>query len=611
MHGRGREANLRDTVVLLGSLDLLGEHLAFEDGPNAIMVSLERHNFRVLKALLQQNASLASAPSISPNRVEADTFHYPIHHAAYVASRRDDPAALEALEVILNYSPQALSSHDSLGRTPLHIAASGSSPLTALFILDRLPVLLKSKDNYGAEPLHYCESATVCEQLLLRGANANAMDFATKTALCNAVTKGLESVVNMLCKNGAITDLPNSSVYNPLHIAIKRTFHTIASMLIGYGSSPNIVDEQGDSPVHIAAAGSPRHILRMLLASGADPFVLNKKHQSALATAVEHNNTAAVEELSRHSPGLILRPLNIAGTSQGTCSSPLFCIQEHNTMREMMRLLTVTEFEVLDSAGLNVLHSAVLTGNLLLVSALIEKGVNLEIQDRQGNTALMLAIHRPAASKRRSHLDIFKKLADHGASMITKNYAGETAWDIATTEIEDDSYVILTALLKHSKEACGDVSQGSQVKSRVHPAWFGQRQIKQTCGSTLVQLAIHRPDQKLLAALRLRMPALEFKAAENMVRAALPDPLRHYRDAYNSNPSLPFVPGAVPDGLYRTATIPTKPPCDLTVTLNSRVEPVELEDTSFLFLARARSSEQAFIASYPDGPFELSTSKYY
>ncbi|KAF2848106.1 ankyrin [Plenodomus tracheiphilus IPT5] len=560
MHGRKRDADLMKTVELLGPPYVLGEQS--DDGHTAIMASLERHDFRVLASLLQRNAALASTPSKSPNPLDPDTFHYPIHHAAYVASRRDDLAALEALELIFKYNPRALYSRDSVGRTPLHIAASGSSPLTALFILDRLPLLLNVKDDYGAEPLHYCESAAVCEQLLSRGSSINAMDFAAKTPLCNAVAKGLELVVDMLCMKTAMIDMPKSTVHNPLHVAIKGTLHTIAAKLIEYGASPNAIDEQGNSPVHIAATGSPRYIMRMLLVGGADTSILNNQGCSALSTAIKHNNIAAVEELSRHNPGVILEPSTVDGTRQSTSSSPLFSIQRDNIIKEVLQPLTVSQLEDVDSAGLNILHHAALTGNFALVCRLIEKNVRLDNQDHQGNTALMLAIHHHA-SKERNHWHIFTRLVESGASTTTMNHAGDMAWDIALREIDDNSYTILTTLLKHSVEACRKVTRARKVHSPVYWSQASFLWKRETCGPDLVYIAINRADQKLFAALKLRMPTKDFAAAENTARANLPDPLRHYRAAYASDHTLPHVPGSTPPiiffrALKKTLTVRTR-----------------------------------------------------
>eukprot|EP00005_Dracoamoeba_jomungandri_P006016 CAMPEP_0174262352 /NCGR_PEP_ID=MMETSP0439-20130205/12924_1 /TAXON_ID=0 /ORGANISM="Stereomyxa ramosa, Strain Chinc5" /LENGTH=315 /DNA_ID=CAMNT_0015347047 /DNA_START=80 /DNA_END=1027 /DNA_ORIENTATION=+ len=76
-------------------------------------------------------------------------------------------------------------------------------------------------------------------------------------------------------------------------------------------------------------------------------------------------------------------------------------------------------------AGYGPLHFAAALGNLDIVEFLLENGVDKNLRDKDGNTALMWVI----ASDKKT--EIMEALVDHGASLNAQNFAGETALSIA------------------------------------------------------------------------------------------------------------------------------------------------------------------------------------
>ncbi|PVH93643.1 hypothetical protein DM02DRAFT_502175, partial [Periconia macrospinosa] len=272
MHGRHLRKRLEEVIALLGPPSTLEE--ASTQGVTAFMHSIDSNDIQVTAALLQRNRTIAMKQSVSPSPAKSPIFHYPIHHAAQLASRRDEPEAVKILELIIKYDPCALSRLDSHGRTTLHMAASGSSSRAARFIVNRVPLLLHAKDERGAKPLHYCESTTVAEQLVELGAEVDASDDSGQSALCYAVLKGLGHVVKTLCKMRAATDM---CAGYPLRLAIANKMHEIAASLIAFGACVNLQDNLGNTPLHSAAQRSPHRILRLLLDNDANASVPNNR----------------------------------------------------------------------------------------------------------------------------------------------------------------------------------------------------------------------------------------------------------------------------------------------------------------------------------------------
>jgi ankyrin repeat protein len=438
---------------------------------------------------------------------------------------------------------------------------TGIYPRAALFLQNLAPSLLHTKDKFGAMPLHYCGSAAVTEGLLALKADINALDDAGQTALYNAVLKGLGPVVRQLCNLGAETNTGAGRYCNPLHAAVLNTHHELATMLIGFGASTNLQDKDGNTALHLAARKSPGHILRLLLDNGADACILNNRGHTALHTAVESRNVVAIEELSLHDRKLIhiTRPKDLerVGIDEST-RSPLFLCAQMNYSAAIERMVPLLDQSVIEATGWNdrsILHHAADLGSLDLVSNLVRRGANVDVQDARGNTPLMLAV-RHRTRERTSSLKICQELIKHGAITTLENENGEMAWDIAVNDIQDNTYGILALLLHHSAEACRNVTRqkketvqsgiptilvssydlGSssedlveaslhQTDSRLSTAsnvepdadattFVLSRRDREPCGKELVYKAIHRPDQRLLAALKTRMILSEFSAAE-------------------------------------------------------------------------------------------------
>jgi hypothetical protein len=107
MHGQKHAKNLEETIALLGSPNVLEERA--KDGTTTIMEALDRRDLRVTSAILHRNKLIGSRPVYSNSTTDAAAFHYPIHHAAYLTARRDDPDVLEMLKLIMENDPEALS----------------------------------------------------------------------------------------------------------------------------------------------------------------------------------------------------------------------------------------------------------------------------------------------------------------------------------------------------------------------------------------------------------------------------------------------------------------------------------------------------------------------
>lgn len=107
-------------------------------------------------------------------------------------------------------------------------------------------------------------------------------------------------------------------------------------------------------------------------------------------------------------------------------------------------ILLKTRFNIRyqDKSGNSWLHYAVLTNNLKLIKILLHKGVDPNIQNKFGNTALHEnAIHNPNPA-------VIRLLIIHGLKPKIENYENETALDCYLNNFPNSNMNIIRALKK-------------------------------------------------------------------------------------------------------------------------------------------------------------------
>ena len=114
----------------------------------------------------------------------------PLHWAALSGETR-------CVEALLK-NGASVYAKDSLGRAPLHYAASNADSVVATLLAEKDPEIAHLADNYGRTALHYAiynegsEQGALVAKLLELGADVNALDEVRKTPLHYAAEGGPE-----------------------------------------------------------------------------------------------------------------------------------------------------------------------------------------------------------------------------------------------------------------------------------------------------------------------------------------------------------------------------------------------------------------------------------
>jgi ankyrin repeat protein len=228
-------------------------------------------------------------------------FAGPIHDAA----RKGDVKKIKAL---LQSDPKLVSSVDSRGDTPLHLAAlhgevacaqalldagadinaknhdapytpaeygavfSGSNHVDPVILLDAKGFDTQNNQN-GYTPLHLAmfsiRHKEMVTLLLSKGADVNAKAASGATPLLFAVLRNQKDDAKLLLDKGADVNAADAYLDSVLGAAVGMQFQSMVQLLVDKGADVNFVDQQGKRALSYALAGSDDTIANYLKKHGA------------------------------------------------------------------------------------------------------------------------------------------------------------------------------------------------------------------------------------------------------------------------------------------------------------------------------------------------------
>ncbi|MFN8575858.1 MAG: ankyrin repeat domain-containing protein [Candidatus Sericytochromatia bacterium] len=273
-----------------------------------------------------------------------------------------------------------INSVDSRGRNCLLFAAFSDNfeLIKYLTEIQKLPV--NSIDHYSNSPLIISASKgcnlKIIKYLVENGANTNLENNMAKNALTFAAEKNNLEVIKFLIEKGSkVADKTNRGVI-PLIYSIKNNNFELVKILVENGAEINKTDEDGKTPLMYAAWEENFQIIKYLYENGAD---LNLKDKFRNETVLMKNASVGAFEVVK------------------------FLIEDLNA-----------DFNTLDNEGNNILMAASdLDANLEVVNYLLTKQFNINYQNIDGYTALLIAAKEDS-------LEIAKCLVKNGADINLK-----------------------------------------------------------------------------------------------------------------------------------------------------------------------------------------------
>ncbi|MBI5685831.1 MAG: ankyrin repeat domain-containing protein [Verrucomicrobia bacterium] len=204
-------------------------------------------------------------------------------------------------------------------RTEIHEAVRAGDTARVRQLLAQEPALVNGKDSLGDTPLHVAAQAGSMELaglLLAAKADVNARANAGWTALHWAAYWNNKEMAGLLLRNEADVNARNSVGYTPLHWASWRNNKELVELLLAHKADVNAGDHNGRTPLHYAVFWSGTNVVEALVAHHAD---LNAK---ALADI--------------NSDGNAITPLDVADRYGMFANAEL--LRKHGAKREQMVL---------------------------------------------------------------------------------------------------------------------------------------------------------------------------------------------------------------------------------------------------------------------------------
>ncbi|PWU04819.1 MAG: hypothetical protein C5B43_04085 [Verrucomicrobia bacterium] len=277
---------------------------------------------------------------------------------------------------------------------------------------------INQKDEKGRTALHLGllrGDINVIELLLDKKADPNIQDKNGKTALHSAMEKGDLDIINLLIDNDANPNIADFQGTLPLHLAAKNGHFEVLEFI---RSLTHLNEELCDQEImHYAGMRGQWDIVKYALERGVDPNSEDRDGYSLFFWVIHYDNLELIQFLSENyffdlnTWNLSRRPLHYA-IEKGHLDIVAFLLQKK------------VDPNLEDEEGDTALDVAVNFNQLNVIKLLIENGVDIKRQVDEKPYLLQKPILR-------NQMDVFKFLLENRVNPNAKDHNGDTALDTA------------------------------------------------------------------------------------------------------------------------------------------------------------------------------------
>ncbi len=260
----------------------------------------------------------------------------------------------------------------------------------------------------------------VLETLIQKGINVNMQDADAETPLITAVKYNQPDIVTLLLQKGANVNAQNSDGQTPLIMAVQRGYTDIVLLLLKQGVDLHLQDKENKTALVYTKDDK---IALLLLENGAKDLKLDDG-TTLLMRFVKNNNPQAVELLLKNGADINVTDKN-GKTALDYVRSRYFPIEDGKDMRKILLKNGAISYQLLkkmDKVDIKSPEAAealmsVASGPVFALKHLLKRGVNPNLLTSRGKTALMLA----------GNVEIATLLIDSGAQVNLQGKNGITA----------------------------------------------------------------------------------------------------------------------------------------------------------------------------------------
>ena len=325
----------------------------------------------------------------------------PLHEAVFEEGCR------EAVELLLIQGADIGAVNDK-GNTPLHEASKKGHREIVKVLLSR-GADIKDVTKNGSTPLHVAARYShreVVELLLAKGANIRAVDEDGTTPLHVAAETGCKEVVELLLIKGADIGAVDNKGNTPLHHAVQdlsidsgRTLDRhkkVVKLLLDNGANFSTRNYDGLRADQVPTCND--HLKRMLLAKEeiesllardkeTDGKLTNPESETLLHSWALYIDYEEPVKFFRANNGVDIMKTDLGRTLLHRAAS-----EDDFRICDFLVRKDATLLEAFDRNNKTPLHLAAIKGNAHTCKMFVQMGANQEAIDKEGHTALLLAL---------------------------------------------------------------------------------------------------------------------------------------------------------------------------------------------------------------------------
>jgi ankyrin repeat protein len=321
----------------------------------------------------------------------------------------------------------------------------------------------------------------VQQQLAKEGIIVDEKTSNEETALYAAVCREHYVVVNILLEAGSDPRIPGGEFGNALQAASAMGFENMIPLLLTHGADINCQCGMYGTALQAAAAHGHEDIVSLLIEHGADVNAQAGWYGTALRAASANGYETVVQALL--DAGADLEPKLVGNNTPTASNTSALSDATAAGSESIVRLLLVhgADANGLDdgSGELRPLHKAVQSGNLTMVTLLLERGADLSANSREG-TALHLAASFGDAPMVQLLLEFGAEIEVHDPQSRTPLLVAAEETDTAavaeklladganpeTRDIDDSTALIVAATCGHENIVRKLVEYGSNIQAK-------------------------------------------------------------------------------------------------------------------------------------------------
>ncbi|KAJ5994204.1 hypothetical protein N7451_009928, partial [Penicillium sp. IBT 35674x] len=303
---------------------------------------------------------------------------------------------------------------NSTGWTPVNSAAR-SGHLEVVKILVENGADIEVPNDASMTPLYsaaFNNHPRVVEYLLEKGGEINAQQEHGWTALNCVSEDGFVEVAKLLIAHGADLELANDTEMTPLYSAALNGHSEVLKMLLEKGAKYDVPNKHGWSPINVACSNGHTEVVRLLLEETPDLEYPAQNGWTKINAAADHDHLEIQKEP--------IQADNTDATTSSNMTSLYWATRDGHSEIVKLLLERGPNLNVQDKNGWTPINAASTSGHLDIVKQLLVKGADITITDKGGWTPLNSAAES-------GHLGIVNLLLDYGADVEAKNTAGMTA----------------------------------------------------------------------------------------------------------------------------------------------------------------------------------------